>query len=57
MNAGTESFALWWRMTEAQAELADEPIPNSAVVLHFMGSGASHQVTAGDIRQMLAANQ
>lgn len=37
-------------MQFAQAECIDEPIPDEAVVLHFMGSGASDQVTAGEYR-------
>lgn len=39
----------------AQAELVGEPVPDSAVVLHFMGSGASDQVTAGEYRAAIAA--
>jgi hypothetical protein len=42
-------------MSMAQHELVDEPLPDSAVVLHFMGSGASDQVTAGEVRMALAA--
>jgi len=39
----------------AQAAAVDEPIPDDAVVLSFMGSGASDRVTAGDVRIALAA--
>jgi hypothetical protein len=40
-------------MAFAQAEMVGEPIPDDAVVLHFMGSGASDQVTAGEVRAAL----
>jgi hypothetical protein len=43
-------------MTMAQEELAGEPIPDNEVVLHFMGSGASDQVTAGMIREAMNAS-
>lgn len=41
-------------MTMAEAELVDEPIGDDAMVLHFMGSGASDTVTAGQVRSALA---
>jgi len=41
-------------MSLAQCELVDEPVPDGAVVLHFMGSGASDQVTAGEVRAAIA---
>ena len=41
-------------MGMAQAELVGEPMTDSTVVLHFMGSGASDQVTAGEVRKALA---
>jgi hypothetical protein len=45
------------QMSLAEAELVGEPAGDDAVVLHFMGSGASDQVTAGQLRQaMTAAN-
>lgn len=37
----------------AQADAIGEPIPDDTVVLRFMGSGASDQVTAGEIRAVL----
>lgn len=40
-------------MAFAEAEMVGEPIADDAVVLHFMGSGASDQVTAGEIRKAL----
>lgn len=52
-NEGLASLRVWWAMVEAHAELADEPIGDEDPILHFMGSGASHQVTAGDIRGAL----
>lgn len=48
-------FATWWAMVEAENELAGEIIKDDAVVLSFMGSGASMNVTAGQIRKMLDA--
>ena len=41
-------------MTLAERELVDDPVPDDAVVLCFMGSGASDNVTAGMIRAALA---
>ena len=41
------------QMLMAQAECVDEPLSDSAVVLSFMGSGASDQVTAGEVRAAL----
>lgn len=40
-------------MTMCESELVGEPMPDSFVVLHFMGSGASDQVTAGEVRAAL----
>lgn len=48
-------FSIWWAMIEAQEELAGETIKDEAVIFHFMGSGASTSVTAGQIRKMLDA--
>lgn len=42
-------------MSLAEAELVDEPVPDEAVVYHFMGSGASDSVTAGEFRKVLKA--
>lgn len=44
------------QMVLAQAECVDDPLPDSAVVLSFMGSGASDQVTAGEVRQALGGD-
>jgi antitoxin HicB len=49
--------ATWWIMVEAQEELAEKPIPDHAVILHFMGSGASTMVTARQLRDMVQAMQ
>ena len=44
---------VWWAMHEAQWELCDETPADDVVVLHFMGSGASTTVTAGQMRAAL----
>lgn len=49
------SVSLWWAMVEAQAEMAEEPLRDEQVALHFMGSGASHMVMVKDLRAMMAA--
>lgn len=50
-----ESFACWWAMVEAHQECAELPkIDDETVILHFMGSGASHMVFAKDIRAVVA---
>jgi len=54
-NDGFSSLSLWWTMIEAEAELVGEPIKDDAPILSFMGCGASHQVTAGEIRAALAS--
>ncbi|GEM_PF-2647563 len=54
-NDGFSSLSLWWTMIEAEAELIGEPIKDDRPILSFMGSGASHQVTARDIRAALAS--
>lgn len=51
----TNQFAMWWAMLEAQQMLCSTPILDSSIILHFMGSGASITVTAGQIRAMLDA--
>lgn len=56
-NDGFASLSLWWTMIEAEAELVGETVADDAPILHFMGSGASHQVTAGEIRAALASRQ
>jgi hypothetical protein len=38
-----------------QAVCVGDPLPDQAVVLSFMGSGASDQVTAGEVREALDA--
>lgn len=48
-------FDLWWCMMQAQEEMCERPIADEAVVFHFMGSGASHMVTAKQLRTMMAA--
>lgn len=49
------AFSMWWAMLQAQEELAEQPIPDSATILHFMGSGASTMVTAKQLRDMMTA--
>ena len=46
---------VWMGM--AEHECVGEHLPDSAVVLSFMGSGASDQVTAGEIRAALTPSQ
>lgn len=49
-------FSCWWAMVEAQIEIEEKPpIPDDAVVLHFMESGASCQVYAKNIRDIIAS--
>lgn len=46
------------QMAIAEAELVNEPHDDDVVVMHFMGSGASDQVTAGEVRKaLIAANK
>ena len=54
MNDGYASLRLWWAMVEADSEFIGKRIPDDATILHFMGNGASHQVTARDIRNALS---
>ena len=51
-NSSANLFTFWWSLVEADAQLLDEPIKDDAVILHFMGSGASCIVTAKDIRNV-----
>jgi len=54
-DEGINSICLWWVMIEAERELnGEDRIPDDAVILHFMGSGASHQVTAAQIRAAIS---
>lgn len=48
-------FRTWWAMHEAEWELSDTPVADDAIVLAYMGCGASCHVTAGAIRKMLSA--
>lgn len=43
----------WWAMHEAQWELCEETPADDVIILHFMGSGASTAVTAGQLRAVL----
>jgi len=52
-NAELRRCLLPIEMGFAEAECIDEVISDDAVVMSFMGSGASDQVTAGMIRQAL----
>jgi hypothetical protein len=47
-------FTCWWAMIEAEAQIAEDPIKDNAVVFRFMGSGASCMVMAKDIRAVCA---
>lgn len=57
LSSASSLFATWWAMTEADHELMEERLPDDTLVVQFMGSGASCQVFAKDIRRMLAAIQ
>lgn len=50
-SAGMASLRLWWIMASGEQELAGEPFPDNAPILGFMGSGASHCVSAAELRQ------
>lgn len=56
LEAAAWPIALWWVMIEAQEELVgDDPrvtLPDSMVILNFMGSGASTMVTVGQLRAL-----
>lgn len=45
-------FGCWWAMVQAERELAETPIDPEAVVLHFMGCGASCMVHAKDLTEI-----
>lgn len=53
-DEGIAALRTWWAMHEAQWELCEETPADDVVILHFMGSGASTTVTAGQIRAALA---
>jgi predicted RNase H-like HicB family nuclease len=59
LREAASSVAVWWTMIEAQEELATGDLttnlPDNKVVLHFMGSGASTMVTAGQLRGLMTA--
>jgi hypothetical protein len=48
----TAHISFWWACIEAETKLAGETIGDADVVLNFSGSGASAQVTAGDLRKL-----
>lgn len=52
----SEGIALWWSMYEAQREcIEEEPYKDDQAVLSFMGSGASTQVTVGELRALISS--
>lgn len=55
IGAKSSSLSLWWAMVEAEQELAGKTLKDNDVVLHFMGSGASHIVTVKAMRDMMLA--
>lgn len=55
LSAAASVFGTWWAMQEAEFELTEDRLPDSAVVLSYMGCGASTVVTAGQLRRMMAA--
>jgi hypothetical protein len=55
LRKASSPLSVWWTMVEAQQELAEKPIEDKTVILHFMGSGASTMVTAGEFRSWMDA--
>lgn len=56
LDTAQSLFSCWWAMIEAEQECCNEPkIPDDAVILQFMGSGASCQVYAKNIRDLIAS--
>lgn len=52
------TIGIWWTMVEADRECSDQdPLKAESVVLHFMGSGASTQVSVSDLRELNAKVQ
>ncbi len=48
-------FSVYLSMLEAHMECAElGALNDKEVILHFMGSGASHRVTVKDLRQLIA---
>ena len=47
-------FCTWWSMVNAEAELCSTPIDPEAIVLHYMGCGASCMVHAKDLNALCA---
>lgn len=46
---------MWWAMVQADEELGGAQIADAATLFHYMGNGASTQVTAGQLRAMFTA--
>jgi len=42
-----------FQMAMAESELLGEAVPDNQIIIHFSGSGASDQVTAGMLRAAL----
>lgn len=54
-NKGRDSLAMWLCMVEAERELCGErALKDADVMLSFMGCGASHNVTFGDLRAAIS---
>lgn len=51
---GMAALRMWWAMHEAQWETFENTPADDAVILSFMGSGASTLVTAGQLRAALS---
>lgn len=48
-------FSVYLAMLEAHMECAElGPLDDKDIILHLMGSGASHRVTVADLRKLIA---
>ena len=57
LKAQVGRILAFFSMLEAHHELTDDPLEDTTVVLSFMGSGASDQLTMGDFRKLREAYQ
>lgn len=55
VRAAAGPLSAWWAMVQAQEAMSEKTIPDHEAILHFMGSGASAAVTAGQLRELMAA--
>jgi hypothetical protein len=52
-HSAISSLTCWWAMSQAHCELVGEPLKDDEIVLSFMGSGASTQVSTKDLRLVM----